>query len=299
MDTPAAAPNQLVSGLETGKDTYFPIALPHAGKLEKLRANLLLKYPPVAGGGPPLLLSARQAAIDPPVSASVSPSPASTSHPERRVGIIEVLSSHTVALGYLTFDPTSGIDITPDKEKAVIVSFPPGKGSDVLHLDMPNATRRIFSYLGLSLLVPEGRSQNVVPDMLPGVSIILKPYSQHGIPEASARCKHSTVPDSDRGHHYYTVAFATWTFLACGESNKAPPYRRRSQTDVLGTRAAAAVWKYEEEELKLYWLMDDGTECELGGYVHSDTSDQLHVHRISDMDKTGYYIREDRVVRPS
>lgn len=102
----------------------------------KLRANLLLKYPPVARKGTPPLLGARQAAINSPVPASVSPSPASTNHPQGRIGIIELLSSHTVVLGYITFDPTSGIDITPDKDKAVIVSFPLGKGSDVLHLAM-------------------------------------------------------------------------------------------------------------------------------------------------------------------
>lgn len=265
---------------------------------KKLRAILLRKYPHVVGVRTPLLFSAPQPAIAPSVPVSVCTSSASTSPPQGPVGRIEVLSSHTVLLGYLSFDPTSGIDITTDSDRAAIISFPLSKGTDVLHLDMLNVPSRVLPYLGLALLVPQGKDQNVVPDMLPGVTSSYSCSATHysGVPEPSSNCKHS-MPASSRYESYTKADFATWQFCACGESEKVALYRRRSPTQLSGTRAAAAVWKYNKntEELTIYWLMDDDTECEVGGYVRNGTSDQLHVHRVSDMDKTEDYILEERV----
>lgn len=119
---------------------------------KKLRANVLRKYPHVTGVGTPMpLLSAPQPAIVPSAPVGIGASAASTSHSQGLVGIIEVLSSHTVLLGYLSFDPTSGIDITTDKEKAVIISFPLSKGPDVLHLDMVRQTPAAFELSDLLL----------------------------------------------------------------------------------------------------------------------------------------------------
>ncbi|KAG9025963.1 hypothetical protein FS837_004767 [Tulasnella sp. UAMH 9824] len=272
---------------------------------KKLRASLLRKYPHVAGVGAPPLFSIPQHAINPPALRPIglgAPS-AGPSHPQGLIGRIEILADYTVLRGYISFDPTSGIDITTDKGKALVISLPQTNSKDVLQLDMLSVPNRAFPYLGLALLSPQGNDPNVVPNALPGVSSS-QPYygspptSYSGIPEPSSSCKYA-APSNPNGATVTVakVPFATWRFCASSKSKTPALSRRRSLVEAAGTRAAAAVWKYNRntEELTMYWLLDDDTECEVGGYMHKDTSDQLHVHRISDMDMTGGYILEERV----
>lgn len=102
---------------------------------KSLRASLLLKYPPVVGGSNPL--------SGPPM-ATVTPSPpvaagatsASTGQSQRVVGRIEILTRHSVLRGYVTFDATTGIGITPEKDKACLLSGPRSIGSDVMELEL-------------------------------------------------------------------------------------------------------------------------------------------------------------------
>ncbi|KAG8970188.1 hypothetical protein FRC05_000709 [Tulasnella sp. 425] len=222
---------------------------------KKLRAKLLQKYPPIAGSSAPPFTIPYPATV-PAVTAGGVTSSTNPSQPQGYVGRIEVMANHTVARGYLSFNATSGIGITTDKDKAVIVSVPSGKASGILQLNMLNSPDRLLPYLGLALLVPQSEDPNVIPGMLPGV--------KHSIPEPSTICQ---SPYRGNFGNAQLVAFATWTFSACGESKTAALYRRRSRTEVSGTRAAAAVWKYDSktEEFTMFWLMDDDTECELGG----------------------------------
>lgn len=105
---------------------------------KKLRTKLLRSYPTVAGGGSPPFFSIPQPASIPsaPGSVGVGASSASPSHPQGLSGIVEVVGRYTVLQGCISFDPISGIYLTTDKDKAVLVSFPQTKGKDVLQLDM-------------------------------------------------------------------------------------------------------------------------------------------------------------------
>lgn len=130
----------------------------------------------------------------------------------------------------LSFDPTSGIGITADKDKAVMILFPPSKRSEIPHLDMVchdkyrittfdlivgfysgfvqvSVPSRLLPYLGLALLVPRTKDQNVIPDTLPGVtSTTIRQQAYHngnywaktytsaayyGVSEPSSSCKGS------------------------------------------------------------------------------------------------------------
>lgn len=103
---------------------------------KKLRASLLVKYPPVIGEQSPPLSNAPQRAIIPSAPIGARTSPASTSPTHSRVGKVELLGKHTAPRGYLSFNPTSGIEITADKDNAVTVSFPIVNGQDVFQLEM-------------------------------------------------------------------------------------------------------------------------------------------------------------------
>lgn len=271
---------------------------------KKLRAALLRKYPPTAGGRTPSPWpNAPDAGSVTPVTPSAGSLSANPNKPQPLVGRIVVVGHNTTIHGSLSLTPDSGIDLTTDQGKALSVSFLPGGASDVLHLDMLNAPNRVLSHLGVALLVPQHDDQNTVPNVLSGTSTSHGSIGKKRIdflynaPTASGRCKVSPSITSGELQLRNPAKFATWTLSACGESRKAPLYRRRADTIVSGARAAAAVWKYDTniEELRIVWLMDDDTECELGAYVHGGTSDQLHLHRISDMGKTGGSIDEDRV----
>lgn len=213
---------------------------------KKLRTNLLRKYPPVSGSSNPLFTVPHPTTV--PVAPAGGVAPATNpSQPQGYMGRIEVLASHTVIQGYLSFNPTSGIDITTDKDKAVIFSVPAGVASGILHLDMvrldgvtsplPNvllslfwiffqlrSPDRVFPYLGLALLVPQGGDRNVVPGLLPEIRqqrqtqfVGRREFTisiTTGVPEPSAICQ--SPPSTN--HNVQKVAFATWTFSACGES---------------------------------------------------------------------------------
>ncbi|KAG8900369.1 hypothetical protein FRC00_013221 [Tulasnella sp. 408] len=194
MDTPAAAPNQLVSGLESDLALQAASALPWItfGGLptesssafvqsvqrigfqqgmskddvwmaeyaatcfegpalvwyaalddevreswKKLRVSILVNYLPIFGEQGPPLSNAPQLAIIPSAPIGARASSASTSPHHSQFGIVELLGKHTGPRGYLSFNPTSGIEITSDKDNAVTVSFPLAKpeGQDVIQLE--------------------------------------------------------------------------------------------------------------------------------------------------------------------
>ncbi|KAG9041153.1 hypothetical protein FS837_012678 [Tulasnella sp. UAMH 9824] len=240
-------------------------------QLEKLRTNLLRKYPHVAGGGAPPLFSIPQPAIIPPALRPIGlgASSAGPSQPQDLIGRIELLADYTVLRGYVSFDPASGIDITTDKGKALVISLPQTNGKDVLQLDVLSVPNRAFPYLGLALLSPQGNDPNVVPKALPGVSssqpYYRGPTTYYGMPESSSSCKYAAPSDPNGVTVSVSkVPFATWRFCASGKSKTPALSRRRSLveaagTRAAGTRAAAAVWKYNRntEELTMYWLLDD------------------------------------------
>lgn len=88
---------------------------------KNLRASLLLKYPPVVGRSNPVLSGLPIPAITPSPPVRAVATSASTGHSQGVVGRIKVLTQHSVLQGYISFDPTTGIDITPQKDTAALV----------------------------------------------------------------------------------------------------------------------------------------------------------------------------------
>ncbi|KAG8952241.1 hypothetical protein FRC04_004948 [Tulasnella sp. 424] len=216
-----------------------------------------------------------------------------------RVGIIKVLDKNSSPLGFVSFDRISGTTtITQDMKKSVWMGVS-------------------GSCLGAALLPSARGSSDIAPKELLGIekefNIGSGGWRSRNVPSPSPKCSGSRGPSASRNSY---VEIATWVFAVCEEGEKReargrPPtllvkpclqYPGTSPTCLTKfnttpeKRRAAAVWYYTkgESELRIKWA---GGECELGGFIHSDTSGEIHFHRLTDMqpDKVKEYIEEDRV----
>lgn len=273
-----------------GDALYWYCGLPGdiQGSWKELRSSFLKQYLPVVKG------PGRNSNEDPTkplrtqmlpeaLSIPVLPSPA----PVVR-GIIEVVGHDTDPLGCLSFNGSSGAFVCTDEEEALVVTISQDSHFPTLQINMRTSLATIdsnFPYLGLGLVTWDSQSPNIVPGDL---------YvdSRTPAPVLSPKCKASADVKNPTGDK-----IATWTLSACGESRTPALYRRKSDTQTPGQRGAAAVWKYDptSQELTLQWLMDNDNECSLQAYVHRGSSDNLHVHRSSDVSKVAKYILEDLV----
>ncbi|KAG8952249.1 hypothetical protein FRC04_004956 [Tulasnella sp. 424] len=220
-------------------------------------------------------------------------------------GCIEIVGDRTTSLGYLYLDSNIGVGITTNKAGALKVNLPAQPLSEPIQLsllNLPSNGNANFPNLGLALL----KGANAQPDQIPAEIKIVKEWVDDdlydeeggyelelGIPNPSVMCKGRKGVSRGRG-----IAIATWTLSLCGDSRPGTLYRRRATTAIPSQRAAAAIWNFERStnELRIKWLMDDDTECELGGYVQQNSpTNSLHVHRIKDMQEAGRFFEEDRV----
>lgn len=80
-------------------------------------------------------------AAEPPITAPIA---TLTLNPTSKTGRIEVVGELASTLGYLAFDPSSGISITPSEDKALLVILPDPVSSDPCHIQMVCTVTTVF-----------------------------------------------------------------------------------------------------------------------------------------------------------
>ncbi|KAG8929917.1 hypothetical protein FRC01_003542 [Tulasnella sp. 417] len=251
-----------------------------------LRLALLRYYPP-----PPKIRS---------FSTSSPSAPASRTQSFERIGIIKVLDKNSFYLGFVAFDRITGAAIIArELQKSTWVGLPRGGKSAPSQLYMMDAASdEQLPCLGVALLPSNSSNPNIAPQKLRGIAdeyqMPIGRWRLTNVPQPSPRCRGSESPAPP--HHSYTE-LATWVLAPC-EEGTAPSYPPRSNPKP-EERRAALVWHYikDKVELQVKWVDEDGGECELGGFVHRDAPNELHFHRLEDMEprKVKDFIQEDRV----
>ncbi|KIO32029.1 hypothetical protein M407DRAFT_118691 [Tulasnella calospora MUT 4182] len=180
-----------------------------------------------------------------------------TSIPSTKRGRIEVVGQLAATLGYLAFDPISGISITPSEDQAVTVTLPDPVSPDPCHIQMVGLpwASGAFPFLGLvQYKYPDSKDNSIPLKVSISYSSISKLY--YGVPLVSPICKSGVLPGPTCPTR---PNLATWTWSNCGRSRSSLALLRKSTTPLPTTRATAAVWRYDgkNEDLGITLLMDD------------------------------------------
>ncbi|KAG9026201.1 hypothetical protein FS837_004691, partial [Tulasnella sp. UAMH 9824] len=181
----------------------------------------------------------------------------------KKTGLIEVLVEENTSLGYLCLESESLVGVTEAKASAAVVNLPSQLPAEPIQLSLHGIPgNKNFRNPGLSLLVSSPKED---PRHIPEKIKIVKEWDHYGdglsldyelgVPTPSILCR------STREGTSVTVPrppIATWILACCGDSEPSALYRRRSAAKDPSQRAAAAVWKYENDgELRIRWLTDD------------------------------------------